>query len=72
MNVTLTRETAHRFSVRWMPRPDFVQVAMVSGPDTGDAIANAKTLLAANGLAIVEGEIHDNGNATLVVEEVEQ
>ena len=66
MNATLTRESAHKFSVRWMPRPDFVQVETILGADLDTAVANATALLAANGHRVVQIHPTANGNATLV------
>lgn len=64
---TVTRETAHRFQVRWFARPDLVIVEKVSGPDLTDAVSAATTLLAANGFDVLSVTPTPTGNATLEV-----
>ena len=66
-NATLTRETAHKFSVRWLARPDFVQVETVLGPSLDEAVVNATALLALNGLTVEAILPTPTGNATLEV-----
>lgn len=67
MNVTLTRSTAHKFTVSWLARPDFIQVEFVLGPSLDEAIANATALLALNGMTVEAIRPTPTGNATLEV-----
>lgn len=67
MNVSLIRETAHRWAAHWRVG-DMVIVEKVSGPDLDDAVANATRVLAVNGLTVVDVTVHPaTGNATLEV-----
>ncbi len=64
---TVTRQSAHKWTVAWMGRPDFVVVQPILGNDLDAAISAATAVLASNGLSVFSIQPHPNGNATLEV-----
>lgn len=67
MIATLTHESGNRWTLRWLPRHDFVQIERISGADLEAALDRAVSFLDANGMDLVSVEETPNGNATLVV-----